>query len=389
MGGHKEENRKRIFIYVMISSLFILTVILLHLAYTIHRTMPLYTYTKSNQRGWSGQVHRSDHVFGYVPIPNSSGAETFPVGDPIPMRYDTDSFRVPLAHEDNSDHIRPMLLTLGCSFTYGAAVHAENTFAYLVGKSLGGVTRNAGVCGYGLAQMIMLARQLIPQHRPDYLLLQYSPWLAERAITPFAPSYFGRVPTPYLAEQGGELEMQPPIFQTIVADLPVDDYRASPAGVVDFSLFLWHVGLPLFYHDDFHMGAYTLRRVLHPLPASSPHPDMVARYGYDEIVSVARSHGAEVIIVILGNDHRAVDIREDLFPRGVMVVNAQAELLKALPEITAEAYLARYAHWRDNPPRVVDAHPNEQAHRIIAETIVAHIKQVALSQPHTQLQGAR
>ncbi len=49
------------------------------------------------------------------------------------------------------------MLTLGCSFTYGAANHAEDTFSYLVGNYFGGSTKNAGVSSYGLSQMVINA----------------------------------------------------------------------------------------------------------------------------------------------------------------------------------------------------------------------------------------
>jgi hypothetical protein len=73
------------------------------------------------------------------------------------------------------------VLALGCSFTYGAATNAENTYPYLVGQRLAGTTRNAGVSSYGLSQMMILAKRLVPAYKPDYLLVQYSPWLVDRS----------------------------------------------------------------------------------------------------------------------------------------------------------------------------------------------------------------
>jgi hypothetical protein len=40
----------------------------------------------------------------------------------------------------------------------------------------------------------------------------------------------------------------------------------------------------------------------------------------------------------------------------------------------AELYRQRYAHWRGAPPQLIDPHPNEAAHRIIADEILAAIR---------------
>jgi hypothetical protein len=54
-----------------------------------------------------------------------------------------------------------------------------------------------GVSSYGLSEMMVLAKRLVPIQKPDYLLVPYSPWLVGRAQSPFAPTYFGSVVTPY------------------------------------------------------------------------------------------------------------------------------------------------------------------------------------------------
>ena len=46
----------------------------------------------------------------------------------------------------------------------------------VVAQGLGGTVLNAGKCAYGLSQMLILARRLIPRYRPDYVLVQFSPW---------------------------------------------------------------------------------------------------------------------------------------------------------------------------------------------------------------------
>ena len=187
-----------------------------------YRSKPLYESLKSHERGWSGRAHAPDARLGFAPVPGARGAHVFPIGPDVPMRYDAHGFRVPVHAEQAPAVTHPLLLTLGCSFTYGDAVAAEEAWPFVTAQMLGGTAANAGVCGYGLAQMLLLAERLVPSVAPDYLVVQYSPWLASRAQSPLGPSRFGYLPTPYFFDQNGTLQLRDPVFRTIVPDLVVD-----------------------------------------------------------------------------------------------------------------------------------------------------------------------
>src|SRR5215470_8398141 len=195
MKSHPFGRKQRIVFRLIVLLIPIVATSTLYFVYTARRTHALYFYVKTNQRGWRGLVYRWDAELGFAPIANSVGAETFPTGDEIPARFDQDGFRIPLDDAKNTTRGQhPSVLTLGCSFTYGAAARAEDTYPYLVGQNLGGSAHNAAVSSYGLSQMLILARRLVPAQKPDYLLVQYSPWLVSRALDPFAPTYFGKLP---------------------------------------------------------------------------------------------------------------------------------------------------------------------------------------------------
>jgi hypothetical protein len=65
----------------------------------------------------------------------------------------------------------------------------------------------------------------------------------------------------------------------------------------------------------------------------------------------------------------------------VVVVRAQEVLNGRVPEATKEAYQRRFAHWRGQPPELVDTHPNSAAHEIIADAIVAAIERARAALP--------
>lgn len=85
---------------------------------------------------------------------------------------------------------------------------------------------------------------------------------------------------------------------------------------------------------------------------------------------MAEQNGARMLIVVLGENHLPVTIPKDLLPSNAIVIDAHSELLSRLPTIDEKSYQRQYNHWRGEPPSLVDSHPNEQAHKIIAEMII-------------------
>lgn len=370
-------RKKRGLFYLVLLCLNLALVSAAYLGYTAYRTARVYDYVKSSRRGWAGHVHRADAELGFSPVSGSRGAHVFPIGPDIPMRYDREGFRVPVDDFVKPSAPRPLVMTLGCSFTYGDAIRAEDTYPYRVGRSLQGTTRNAGVCSYGLSQMLILARRLVPVHEPDYLLVQYSPWLVDRALSPFAPSYVGTLTNPYFHRAGDRFALQEPVFLTNGFDLPIDAYRHTSRGLLDAFSFYVNVGLPLFAHDDYHLLGYALDESTGRIPPPATDREGLIGYVYGEIGDVARQNGSVLVIVVLGDSAAPVRIDEAWFPADAVVVDAHAALLARLRRLklhTARGYEREYAIWRGSPPRIVDYHPNEVAHRIIAEEVVDRIR---------------
>ena len=149
----------------------------LYSAGLVWRVNLVYRAVKASNRGWRGSVFSSDSKLGFAPIPGAEAIEFGPLGLEVPVRFSQSSFRVPASGRAQSLERRPLVLALGCSWTYGSACRAEEVHAFLVAEALGGSCLNAGVVGYGLGQMLVLARRHIPRIRPDVVLVQYSDWL--------------------------------------------------------------------------------------------------------------------------------------------------------------------------------------------------------------------
>lgn len=353
---------------------------LIYISYTAYRATDFYENIKTNKRGWKGTVHTSDAMLGLTPIPNSFGAEIFPIGPDIPMRYDENGFRVTIEDNGTSEHQKPLFLSLGCSFTYGSSTYAKDTYPYLVAQLFKGTSKNAAVSSYGLAQMLINARKLIPTHKPDYVIVQYSPWLVHRAQSPFAPSYYGKVPTPFFYKTDNTFDLHPPVFLTRSFELPVQKYRNTPGGFLDELSFFMNVAFPLFVHDDFNMLMYEIARLVGTVPQPTSAQEELIEYVYKDINNIVKEHGAKLVIVALGNNDKPVKLKSELFPNDAILVNAHEALLqnvalKGIP-VNEENYYKEYAHWRGNPPQIVDRHPNEIAHKIIANAIFSIVSKV-------------
>jgi lysophospholipase L1-like esterase len=302
------------------------------------------------------------------------------------MRYDAEGFRVP-AHQGAEPRRRPLVLALGCSFTYGDGCRAEDVYPQLVAAELGGTALNAGKCAYGLSQMLLLARRLIPQHRPDYVLVQFSTWLPGRGTSGFARATFGRVPVPYLLlRDDGTAGVHPPVFATRVFDLPFHEFDNKRRGAGEFARFFLTAAAPLFVHDDLAMAAYAARRALGRLPDAEQeraqrNREELNRVVYAEIGRIAEDDGARLVIVRLSHPlERHWQRLKELSP-GALVVNAQAALDAHVPSGSRDEYDRLFGHWRGSPARLVDNHPNPAAHRVVAAEVARAIRAAGSGTP--------
>ncbi len=341
--------------------------------FVLARSAAAWQFLKTPHLGFNGAVHRADATLGFAAVAGARGLHTFPIGPPFPMQYDDHGFRIPAYESSSRALTRPLVLALGCSYTYGDACPAEKTYSSRVAERLRATNLNAGKCAYGLAQMLLLARELIPRHRPEIVLVQQSPWLVGRGVSGFARATFGTVPVPSFTDDG---RIAPPAFRARLFDLPLQRYDNPRRGAPEFASFVWNVGLPLFAHDDIELMNFQARRLLGRVPAPAENEAEVVLAAYREIYALCRAAGSLMVVVRLSQplDQAPPPLGGLGREEGALVVRAQEALNRQVPEGTKEAYHRRFAHWRGDPPRLVDTHPNPAAHAIIADEIVAAIE---------------
>jgi hypothetical protein len=321
-----------------------------------------------------GSVYRADKRYGYFPKPNSAAFFTIRGRQRVPLIFDAYGFRVPVRKWQTVHPYRGGILFLGCSFTLGDGVAAENTFPELVGNALDIRGMNAGMSGGGLCQMILRARDEIPRFKPKYVVAQYAIWMVSRSQRYYRPTDYGKTPGPFFYESEGNIDIYPPVFTTINFDVPIAKYARK--GLLPFT---WHVGLPLYIHDDFYVALTSIRRFLGIIPKPVESEAAVVEYTYKEIEKICRANGARMVILKLymGLEEMPSYGVETL---GIPVVDTLEPLASHLPERTMETWRMTYQFMKGKPPRLVDIHPNAAAHRIIADTVISKIRSLETSQ---------
>jgi hypothetical protein len=369
------KNRRKIFIFGFSVIFFFVAS-----TYTISlhkRSIELYNYiTAEKKRGWKGLLHQADDILGYIPIPNAKGFQTFPVGDDKPMAYDKNGFRIPSADTNQTNFKSNFdILFLGCSITYGDACLAEETFPYLVAEGTKLSYANAGVCGYGLTQMLILAERLIPKYKPKYVIVQYSRHLIIRGTSLFAPFYFGHLPNPYLRENGDSFEIVAPLFKTKIFDLDFETIKAKSLRSSYFNTII-----PFILKDDW--LALNSKIKLGILKKPTSNYSKAELFSYSRIIDIAKANNSNVIILNLYNnlDHNnninlPFSFKELKSQPGVFLVNVDSLLYDNLKRGNLIDFGKAYYHFYiDGTDTIfVDRHPNALAHKIISQSIIKTI----------------
>ncbi len=292
------------------------------------------------------------------------------------LRTDENSCRVAFDFKPSDYSRRPLVMFLGCSFTYGHGIdNPENTFAHKSSTALGGYPVNFAVAGYGLSQMLMRTQTMVPRLKPDVVVVQYSPWLVDRATAYYIPNEPLKLTTSYFTADNGSISFCKPAFETRQYSSTMLKYRLTPASTTNYIAFLFEVAAPAFYHDVFARIGLTIKEWLHLTPKPAKDKKAVEKYVYDQIYETCRQNGAKMAVLNLGNPVYTKDSHRLLSDKGdVIFVEADSVLWSRVSD--SLSYDRAYCFWRSNGTDSVvsDRHPSYNAHSVIAETVVAALK---------------
>jgi len=267
------------------------------------------------------------------------------------------------------------ILFIGDSYAFGDGCAAEIIFAEQTARQLGKPACNAGVPGYGLSQLVLWGEEKMAACRPAIAVLQYSPWLAKRSAAMIAPTTTALIPAPYFFREKDDLQIHPAVFQNRLFDLPADRFESSPRSLGDRLAFLTAVAFPLYFYQDVQYGWTRWRQWTGSLPAPLQEFGLMEKWAYQRLRDQARQQGARQVVILKIGFERGATLPDWLTGGKWHMADADSLLWAHLPEKTQTAYDGAYKHWQaaGGDSVLVDHHPNERAHRLVAELLVGVI----------------
>ena len=366
--------------FVLIGLIF---VYVLGMSYSFSRQMGrLYDYYKAGSN-LQGRVFEADAELGHHGIPNSSGFHSYTIDTTrkqIPIFLDSLGFRT--AAPQFALKSDTSLLFLGCSFTWGDFCPAEKTYSYRVSQGLNSQYINAGTSAYGLAQMLILAREYIPKQKPKIVFVQYSPWLADRARFTFYPSAFGIMPFPFIYRTTDGFDVHRPFFASSLYQPESAHFKQTARSFSDKLAFVWQVGLPVVVKDYFKQKWAFWQMSLGTEPRAESNNQAIERYVYEEIAKICQENGTQLVVVNLGgfgydetrfdNHYDRTRFQKTVANKNLTFIDVDSSLRAGLK--THKEY-DKYLLWDKTGKDSVlfDNHPNANTHRLIAEQILLQL----------------
>lgn len=332
-------------------------------------------FSSDNFISWKGQMYEHDSLLGYRMQPNNFSSLVYDLKQSVPVKTDDNGFRVVHTGEQFSDVSKPIdLLFLGCSFTFGSACRAEETFPYMIAQEMKMNYINAAVGGYGLAQMLIQAKQLISKYKPRYIIIQRSPWLIKRSLTEFAPSRGGYLlPTPYFVETKNKFSVDLPAYQSPIYELLPEEDRKMYNG--DFLKYYFKKGLGYFGTQQIEIIKTRVRNFIGQKKRPTDKEYEAELFAYSEIIKLAKEHAVEVILLHLNNGPISFKDKLPIDFYSYRIANADSALRQRMSSNDEQEYIRMFGHWgmKGNDSVFIDGHPNAQAHKLIATSILVHL----------------
>lgn len=160
---------------------------------------------------WPIGSYRYHETIGFKLAPSFSGVvgnnafflKTHHLGYRIPKFVDSESF-------DPGG-----ILSVGCSFTFGAFVEAEETFSYITAKHFNLPSYNYGVCSYSYVSVILQLedlhkRGILEKLKPSIVILGAGNWLIERSLKPFYPTADLQFGYAFIGKKDNRLQVMQP-----------------------------------------------------------------------------------------------------------------------------------------------------------------------------------
>ena len=334
-----------------------------------------YYYSKTLTKNTTGKIWQFDKKLSYKGIPNSHGIYNYYIGDSIeggvPLYFDSLGFRtVPDSIRLVSDTTD---LFLGCSFTFGDYVEAQNTYAYLTAKQLGHQYINGAILGYGAGQMIQIADSLLRYKSFKNVFIQLSDWIVPRAMSLNGPTRFGYRPFPYFAGEGERFNLVLPAYTTRMYS--IKNWRKSTRSYFEKLHFCLTDGTKIEFHDYFAYQFARLKKCLRIIPDPVKDKTRLEYYFYHYMIDLCNKYSARPVILKLRYPDADCRVLVYQLRQKATVIDLDSALQSIILKTGLNySQLYRIRHYCGNDSIPFDRQPNKFAHAIFANTIYHALK---------------
>lgn len=321
-------------------------------------------------------LHYLDALGVWRGIPNARGEYYYSVGDSI--KGSVEVFFDSLGHKNVSKDKMLISDTLdlfvGCSFTFGMLLAAEDGYPYIVSRSLNHGMMNLSMGGFGLAQMRLRMDSLLPAFKFRYVFIQMSPWLAERSMRMSGIFARGLPPIHYFSDTKGGIRMMP--FAYEASDYSNLDkwedghVRSYP----DRLKYLFTSGYELQIRSYLIHSFAKLKTKLGILPKPISDKLKLETFFYDKAIADVRKSGAiPVLVKMYWDDKDFSPLKKHLSGKALLV-----DCDYGMDSVARQSTLSRqelFTLYKDHNGKKIqyDVHPNEFANKLIAADILAKI----------------
>ena len=160
---------------------------------------------------WPIGSYRYHETIGYEQTPAFSGKL---LNNSFYYKTHELGYRIP-EFADNRSYESGGVISLGCSFTFGDGVEAEETFSFLFADRLNKQAYNYGVCSYSYTSSLLQLEDLhkkgtLEKLKPSIVILGAGGWMIERSLSPFYPTGGLQFAYAYIGNKDGQLTILQP-----------------------------------------------------------------------------------------------------------------------------------------------------------------------------------
>ena len=160
----------------------------------------------------------------------------------------------------------------------------------------------------------------------------------------------------------------------------------APAGLGDFLHFAFTGAFPHLIYSHANVVGVELKKWCGLIPSPATNSVAIVEQVYREISEICQSNGSRMIVLEIsdkewaGSDEEGRNANTEaelLAAKGTpnsIFVDGDKALLAQLTESGRAAYAKAYMHFRGDPPRLIDTHPNRRAHSVLAQALAEAIQ---------------